>query len=528
MKRNSIIVLFSIFIFSFIYLLIFQNYGLNLWDEGVLLNGSLRTLEGESVYTNFNGYPPGRYLLGAALFKIFGIDISVIRIAVAVMTAVAVVMLYSVSLRLISSNIFAIIPSILFLISPAVYYNRFYPIFTIFCIYIIFWYLDLQHVKTGLEKENPTSPSSPPYKGGERGVVLAVSSILSMLFKLEMGIGILVMSVAIMLFKKRFRDVKYYFFILGLAAIFLVFYYLREIDIAKFSYDIYFHVFKIHGSWGNPFPSIFSLNLWKNFNTHEIFSVLLFYIPLIIYSLTFLIILRTPNSTLRIFSAVILFFGIYTYNLVIWRTGFDNLIRCLPPALILGSYLLYLFRIKLFKWTGERILSYVVILFLPLWFLYEMIFYGDFYAGSIGEMRKTHLPLSIEKAENIYTDPVEASWIKEITGHIKNNTKPEDTIFAIPLNSIWYFLTDRKNPTYYEWILPGTLKNEKEEMVVIEQLKKRMPLFIIYGDVAIDNREDRRFSNYAPAIYNFITENYHIEKRVGFFQIWRHENGSKQ
>ncbi len=506
-----------------------------------MLNGSLRTMEGESVYIDFNGYPPGRYLLGAALFKVFGINISVIRIAVAVMTSVAVMMLYSISLRLIptsppfkkggASRGFAVIPSILFLISPSIYYNRFYPIFTIFCIYIIFWYL---------EKENPF-----------RSVFLAISSILTSFFKLEIGIGIIIISTSTMLFRKKTSELKYFFLTLSLAMAFLTIYYLRMIDTYSFLYDVYFHVFKVRESWSNPFPSIFSVELWERFNIHEIFSILLFYIPLIIYFLTFIILIRNtlthphPNplpegegergggrgkgeGELRTFLATILFFGIYTYNLVIWRTGFDNLIRCLPPALILGSYLLYLFRMKLLKWTGEKILSYAIILLLPLWFLYEMFFYGDFYTGSIGEMRKPNTPLSIERANNIYTDPVEASWIKEITEHIKNNTKPEDTIFAIPLNSIWYFLTDRKNPTYYEWILPGTLKNGKEEMAVIEQLKKRMPVFVIYADIAIDNKEERRFSNYAPLVYNFIIDNYHVEKTVGFYQIWRHGNDSKQ
>src|SRR3972149_8076405 len=150
MRKSSPAIYLSIFLFSFLYLFIFQNYGINLWDEGVLLNGSLRTLAGESVYTDFNGYPPGRYLLGAVLFKIFGINISVIRIAVAVMTAVAVVMLYSISLRIIPPRVgFALIPPILFLVSPAVYYNRFYPIFTVFGIYIIYRHL---------EKQPPQSP----------------------------------------------------------------------------------------------------------------------------------------------------------------------------------------------------------------------------------------------------------------------------------------------------------------------------------------------------------------------------------
>ncbi|MBI5749430.1 MAG: hypothetical protein HZA00_09930 [Nitrospinae bacterium] len=543
-QKNHIIYLF-IFFFSLLYLLIFQNYGLNLWDEGNLLNGSLRTLKGESVYADFNGYPPGRYILGAALFKIFGVDISVIRTAVTVMTSAAVVMLYSISLKIIPPHPplgkgglrggFAIIPPILFLVSPAVYYNRFYPIFTIFGIYMVFWYLDLQHVKTGLEKETSTSPSSPPYKGGGRGVVLALSAFFAMLFKLEIGIGIALISIIILLWR-RLPAILYFSLTLSLSMILVILYYKSSIDIYRLIYDTYFQVFKISELWGNPFPNLFSTELWKRFDTYEIFLVLLFYLPPLIYLITLFILIQrrlTPwykqvlrpvaaDSRFPALLAIPLFFGIYTYNLVIWRTGFDNLIRCLPSAWILGAYLLYLLRIRLFKWTGEKILSYAVVLCLPLWFLYMMLFYGDFYTGSIGEMRKPHIPLSMERANNIYTDPIEASWIKEITGYIKNNTSSENTIFVVPLNPLWYFLTDRKNPTYYEWILPGELKTKTEQVKVIEQLKKTVPSFIIYADIAIDNREERRFSNYAPMIFDFIINNYHIEKTVGFFQIWRY------
>ncbi len=499
MKRYSAVI---IFLSSISYLLIFQNYGLNLWDEGVFLNGALRTMEGESVYVNFNGYPPGRYILGAALFEIFGIDIPVIRTAVTIMTAIAAVMLYSISLRLIPSPFLAFIPPVLFLASPAVYYNRLYPIFTIFGIYAIFWYLQKEH----------------PY----RAIFLSISAVISMYFKLEIGIGIAIISMTMLLLKKRLKEFAYFLFTFGLAIIFILLSYTIRIDIYSLLSDIYSHIFKIADSWGNPFPNLLSPELWKRANIYEIFSTLLFYIPPIIYSLTFFILLRTANPELRNQIAITLFFGIYTYNLVIWRAGFDNLIRCLPPAWILGGYLLYLFRIKLLKWPGERILSYAIILLLPLWFLYMMFFYGDFYSGSIGEMRKPHVHLSLERANNIHIDPVEASWIKEITEHIKNNTSSDDTIFTVPLNPIWHFLTDRKNPTYYEWILPGELKTEAEQGKVIGQLKKKLPSFIIYADIAIDNIEERRFSSYAPLIYGFIIENYRLEKTVGFFQIWRH------
>ena len=47
-KSENIYISFLIFIISFLYLLSFCRYGINLWDEGVLLNGTLRVLAGET------------------------------------------------------------------------------------------------------------------------------------------------------------------------------------------------------------------------------------------------------------------------------------------------------------------------------------------------------------------------------------------------------------------------------------------------------------------------------------------------
>ena len=43
----------------------------------------------------------------------------------------------------------------------------------------------------------------------------------------------------------------------------------------------------------------------------------------------------------------ILLIGICAYGLVLWRAGFDNLLRTLPPAYILFCYILYLTRGRL-------------------------------------------------------------------------------------------------------------------------------------------------------------------------------------
>ena len=55
-------------------LLLFVSYrGLNLYDEGIILAGSLRVMNGEVPYRDFWAmYPPGNFYLNALLFSIFG------------------------------------------------------------------------------------------------------------------------------------------------------------------------------------------------------------------------------------------------------------------------------------------------------------------------------------------------------------------------------------------------------------------------------------------------------------------------
>ena len=97
-------------------------------------------------------------------------------------------------------------------------------------------------------------------------------------------------------------------------------------------------------------------------------------------------------------------------------------------------------------------------------------------------------------------------------------TKKYDPIFVMPLNPVFYYLTDRVNPTPYDWILPGML-DKPAQRIVVNTLRSNPPKIIIYVDIPIDGREDRRFANYAPIIFDHIKKNYVLDELVGFFQI---------
>ena len=83
MKNKLIVAILYILLFSYLYS--FQDYGLNIWDEGGYANGTLRTFNGQTALKDFNpnGYLPGRYLYGAFFFRVFGTTIQSLRIGVA-------------------------------------------------------------------------------------------------------------------------------------------------------------------------------------------------------------------------------------------------------------------------------------------------------------------------------------------------------------------------------------------------------------------------------------------------------------
>ncbi len=94
---------------------------------------------------------------------------------------------------------------------------------------------------------------------------------------------------------------------------------------------------------------------------------------------------------------------------------------------------------------------------------------------------------------DVYTNPGEAKWIGEVVEKINLYSKKRDAILALPLNPLFYFLSDRVNPTPYEWVLPGMLEEAKEKKLV-EILKNRPPKVVVYIDIAIDGKEERRLS----------------------------------
>jgi 4-amino-4-deoxy-L-arabinose transferase-like glycosyltransferase len=77
-----------LFVLSALYLLLFRRYTTMDPDEGIILQGAQRILQGQVLYRDFfSFFTPGSYYLYALLFKVFGSSIVVARTALAVIGA---------------------------------------------------------------------------------------------------------------------------------------------------------------------------------------------------------------------------------------------------------------------------------------------------------------------------------------------------------------------------------------------------------------------------------------------------------
>ena len=515
---------YLIYLALLVYFWSFSKYGLNIWDEGGYANGTLRTLNGERALIDFNpnGYLPGRYWYGMLFFKLFGIEIQSLRLGVLLITPPMILMLYSIGRKIMPAG-FALLAALFMFSAPSMYYNRFYTFFVVLNLYLIINFLD---------KRNLTSLAG-----------LGIGIFLSAFFKFEVTLFSTLISLVMMALVFSQRHFHFFSKKKNSHTPFKNYYLAGGIAITTFVCAIYLgqdgyfiKVFKMvidaHEVWGNPFPEIFPfLPLLKEVGYHQMFERVLFYLPIltcgVVTALLFyqLVLKKEVLHIDHLIIISILLFGVCAFGLVIWRAGFDNLLRTLPPFYLLFCYLLYRIRKKILsfqdpidqKGTFTRLPLNLLTVFLPFLFYFEMNTHHGFYAGSIGALKLETTHLSLDKV-NVYTNPAEAKWIEEVIEKINLYSQTGDAILALPLNPIFYFLSDRVNPTPYEWVLPGMLEKKKEAGLVT-LLEKKPPKVVIYVDIAIDGKEERRLSQYAPQLYKFLLENYIFQEQVGFFQI---------
>ncbi len=93
----------SLFVLSCLYLRLFYNYTSLDMDEGIILQGAQRVLNGQVVYRDFfSFYTPGSYYWNALLLRVFGESVLIPRMALVVYGGIFAILIYFLARRVTS------------------------------------------------------------------------------------------------------------------------------------------------------------------------------------------------------------------------------------------------------------------------------------------------------------------------------------------------------------------------------------------------------------------------------------------
>lgn len=211
-----------------------------------------------------------------------------------------------------------------------------------------------------------------------------------------------------------------------------------------------------------------------------------------------------------ILATILLFGGIFFMRAGYGRSDWGHITYSTPLLFIAVFYIMYLFftNIRLAKETVWAPILIIILLFVPSTTL-------DF------ERFTSLLNVSPRKAVQAYTSlrtTEDKAWlpenVTEVRDYIKSNTADEDSIFVFTQQPIYYYLTDRANPTrfYIPWFAdPLPLENE-----MLESLKNDKPELIVYtSGNNWDNVDGATMQQRAPKVDAWILENYPVTTKIG-------------
>ena len=112
-----------------------------------------------------------------------------------------------------------------------------------------------------------------------------------------------------------------------------------------------------------------------------------------------------------------------------------------------------------------------------------------------------------------------AQALDDLVADVRTRTRPGEPIVVLPWYPILYFLTERPNPTRFDWLFPGYLTTEAEVARFIDEIDRSPAQVVVYSPISIDGLPDRSLAAFAPEIDRFLLQRFAPTKRFGRFWV---------
>ena len=537
------IIIFIFMFFSLLYLFLFFNQGINRYDEGLIVYGATRILDGDTPYKDFWAiYSPAQFYIMAAMFKIFGTTIIVARTWFTVIRFILLMVSYLIARKFVSQKN-ALLASALLLIwlGPFQYYGN--PMHIALLFSLLSFLSLLAFLSQRLKRWLFLS-----------GVLVGVAT----LFRQDAGFYTLVSSILVIIpfvfinatskddsFYKRFLHVtKFGFcFVSGSIIILLptLIYFLLVVPADDLVYDFITFPLKVYPAFrALPYPApmpnpsqLFSGLVSIKQYIQMAFRQLPLYSPFLIYLITgFSLAVRIRKKVIdwkqwNIWGLIfILLLGLLFLNYVRVRTHLSHLMGTIIPAI-----LLYVILLSFIPKSGK--LRPVIWIFA---FLLGILFVGSsiekteiLLADGLFSQSKQYY--SLERARGIYEKGNWVSHYQNAIKYIQEKVPENEKIFVgstrhdrIIWNDIlFYFLSNRHSATKYYDLHPGITTTAEIQEKIIKAIEICQVEYIVLlnqkGQRGRKKWENDRIGS--RILDNFIQDNFTQKKEFGNYLIWK-------
>jgi len=230
-------------------------------------------------------------------------------------------------------------------------------------------------------------------------------------------------------------------------------------------------------------------------------------------------------------------FGIFMSYMPLFRHIRYYVLLAIPPGIILSVY----FFEKLFSYQRDvtskktlRILSIIIIIYLSIHYLSNIRGFINI-LSSLNKCQAWSVSLDrgIISLPAYKNDEINQTFpfknkekFLDIINYIKKNTPKDSKIFVASHDAMFYFLMDRDNATKFDHIIRIYLTPEDKasQKDIIEDLIKNKARYVIFSNVMMYWGGNITYKQYIekliPEVYDFIINNYKLEKKIGCFELW--------
>ncbi|UCD57571.1 MAG: hypothetical protein JSV16_00225, partial [Candidatus Hydrogenedentota bacterium] len=208
--------------------------------------------------------------------------------------------------------------------------------------------------------------------------------------------------------------------------------------------------------------------------------------------------------------------GSMLFGVALGRSDNAHLIFALPPAFCL--HLLFVGRsgsilrenitgCRVRKFRYAEFLICTAFLFASLAFFNPALLARKTAERAKDSVEKMLYALKLPKPLKVY-----GPAFMEVVEHVRTRTGPHDYVLALPSNSAYYYLTDRRNPTRFCQF--AMLATDRHRVEVLEDIRRRRPKYVIY-DIIGERVDEISDEVQFPGALDFILRNYAGEERIG-------------